>query len=218
MTLFVLPSVALLGWVAEAISPRRPGAAARGRPTATDPRVESFLADGEHALAEGNLDGAQADFDKAAVLTSSDARAVLGQARVAAAKADVPWLNPPAARGAAEDLRVTGVELEAGVAAARRTADDALAALRRAPARCARSSTRCVARGFADGEGVRGRGVRAGLGGGDGVRSRGPRPGAAGVALGDHHRSAPHRHTAGPAGAARARASRWSMRWRSRTR
>ncbi len=130
LTLFVLPSVALLGWIAEKQYHLVARAQQRAAgPAATDPRVESFVADGERALVEGNLDGAQADFDKAGVLTNADPRVLLGQARVAAAKADVPWLKIrllPA--GAAEDLRVTGVELDEGVAAARRAADAALAA------------------------------------------------------------------------------------------
>ncbi len=130
VTLFVLPSVALLGWVAEKQYHLVARAQQRAAgPAATDPRVESFLADGERALVDGNLDGAQADFDKAGVLTNADPRVLIGQARVAAAKADVPWLKIrllPA--GAAEDLRVTGVELDERVAAAGRAADDALAA------------------------------------------------------------------------------------------
>jgi tetratricopeptide (TPR) repeat protein len=128
VTAFLLPSVALLGWVAEKqyhLVARVQQRAAP--PAAIDPRAPTLIAEGEGAIAEGDLDGAQSDLDKASVLTNGDLRVLVGEARVAAAKADIPWLKmrllPP---GAAEELRVTRAELDQRVATARRTADDAL--------------------------------------------------------------------------------------------
>ncbi len=130
VTLCLLSSLGLLGLAAEkryhviSLATQR----ATSRPE-VDPRLESFLAEGERALANGQLDGAQSDFDKASVLAERDPRALLGVARVAAAKADIPWLKlrllPP---GAAEELRVTKAELNDRVAVARSTAEDALSA------------------------------------------------------------------------------------------
>lgn len=136
LALVVAPSLGVLGWaaekryhVAELVEQRVRG----GAPP--DARVESFLADGERALSEGNLDGAQGDFDKASVLADRDRRVLVGQARVAAAKADIPWLKvrllPP---GATESARVTSAELEERVAVARHVADDALSAAPQDPA------------------------------------------------------------------------------------
>ncbi len=130
LALFLVPSLGLLGFAAEkryhVIALMQHRAAGQA---ASDPRVESLLTDGERALTDGDLEGAQGAFDKASVLTERDPRALLDEARVAAAKADVPWLKlrllPP---GATEEVRVTSAELEQRVAAARRTADDALSA------------------------------------------------------------------------------------------
>jgi len=126
----VVPSLVVLGWAAEKrfhlIELAQHGVAA---PATVDPRVEPLVADGERALSEGNLDAAQADFDKASVLTERDPRVLVGRARVAAAKADVPWLKlrllPP---GATEESRVVGAELAERITAARLAAEDALAA------------------------------------------------------------------------------------------
>ena len=50
-------------------------------------------------MADGNLEVAQEDFDKASALAEHDPRVLLDEARVAAAKTDVPWLElAPAAR------------------------------------------------------------------------------------------------------------------------
>ena len=126
----VVPSLVVLGWAAEKrfhlIELAQHGVTA---PAAVDPRVEPLVADGERALAEGNLDAAQADFEKASVLTEHDPRVLVGRARVAAAKADVPWLKlrllPP---GATEESRVASAELAERVIGARQAAEDALAA------------------------------------------------------------------------------------------
>ena len=194
LALVVAPSLGVLGWaaekryhVAELVEQRVRG----GAPP--DARVESFLADGERALSEGNLDGAQGDFDKASVLADRDRRVLVGQARVAAAKADIPWLKlrllPP---GATESARVTGAELEERVAVARHVADDALSAAPQDPARDAGEARRSPSRGGRAGcARIRGRRVRAGVGPRDSVCPRRARPRAAGFALGDRRRAAP---------------------------
>ncbi len=128
VTAFLLPSVALLGWIAE----KQYHLVARVQqrtvaPLSVDPRSESFLSEGERAISDGNLDGAQSDYDRASVLTSGDPRVLVGEARVAAAKADIPWLKMRLLpQGAAEELRVTRAELDDRAAVARRAADDAL--------------------------------------------------------------------------------------------
>ena len=93
-----------------------------------DPRAGSFLAEGEAAMADGNLDVAQQAIGKASVLAEADPRVLLDEARVAAAQADIPWLRMrllPA--DAVDDLRMTKAQLEERVTRARRAADGALA-------------------------------------------------------------------------------------------
>ncbi|HLK38989.1 MAG TPA: zinc-ribbon domain-containing protein [Polyangiaceae bacterium] len=94
-----------------------------------DPRAQAFIAAGEKALVDGDLDVSQEDFDKASALAEHDPRVLLDEAHVAAAKADVPWLKlrslPP---DATEEIRATKAQLEERVARARRSADEAIAA------------------------------------------------------------------------------------------
>jgi predicted Zn finger-like uncharacterized protein len=92
-----------------------------------DARARTFLADGEKAMAAGDLESAQEDFDKASALAERDPRVLLNEARVAAAKADIPWLKLrllPA--DAAEEARTTKAQLEERLVRARRAADDAI--------------------------------------------------------------------------------------------
>ncbi len=104
------------------------------RQNKVDPRIESFLAAGERALTEGDLDEAQGDFDKASVLTERDPRAILGQARVAAAKADIPWLKARLApAGEVQEIRTAKAQLDERVATAQHTADEALSLLPQDP-------------------------------------------------------------------------------------
>lgn len=94
-----------------------------------DPRVAGFLASGEKALADGNLDSAKESFDKASALSEKDPHVLLGIARLAAARADELWLKSrllPA--DAADDHRVTRERLSEMGMGARRAADDALTA------------------------------------------------------------------------------------------
>jgi tetratricopeptide (TPR) repeat protein len=130
MALVVAPSLGVLGWAAEKRFHVIEVMAQRARGgTPADGRVESFVAEGERALSEGNLDGAQADFDKASVLADRDPRVLVGNARVAAAKADLPWLKlrllPP---DATEAARVASAELDERISMARHLADDAVSA------------------------------------------------------------------------------------------
>jgi tetratricopeptide (TPR) repeat protein len=126
VVLALLIAVAVVGWatVKPYFTAHESVAAAH-----LDGRAQSFLADGESALAEGNVDVSQEDFDKASVLAEKDARVLLDQARLAAVKADVPWLKlrvlPP---DATDELRMTRAQLDENVVRARRAADEAEAA------------------------------------------------------------------------------------------
>jgi|HubBroStandDraft_1064217.scaffolds.fasta_scaffold08727_2 predicted Zn finger-like uncharacterized protein len=123
VVLALLIAVAVVGWatVKPYLTAHESVAAAH-----LDARAQSFLADGESALAEGNVDVSQEDFDKASVLAEKDARVLLDQARLAAVKADVPWLKlrvlPP---DATDELRMTRAQLDENVVRARRAADEA---------------------------------------------------------------------------------------------
>ncbi len=95
---------------------------------AADPRVAGLLASGEKALADGNLETAKESFDKASALAEKDAHVLLDVARLAAIRADVPWLKSRLlAPDAADDIRVTKENLGELSAAAKKAADDALA-------------------------------------------------------------------------------------------
>ncbi len=107
------------------------GATLGGKPPApaptADPRVATFLANGEKALADGNLDLAKESFDKASALAEKDPHVLLALARLAAVRADVLWLKSrllPA--DAADEHRITRDGLNELAAGARKAADDAL--------------------------------------------------------------------------------------------
>jgi predicted Zn finger-like uncharacterized protein len=122
----LLLAVAVVGWTAAKtyFNGHEPAAAAH-----LDTRAQSFLVEGESALSDGNIEVSQEDFDKASVLAEKDSRVILDQARLAAVKADVPWLKLRLlATDATDDLRMTRAQLEEMVARAKRTADDAEAA------------------------------------------------------------------------------------------
>jgi tetratricopeptide (TPR) repeat protein len=96
-----------------------------------DPRLESFLADGERALLEGDLERAQGDFDKASVLAERAPRLLIDEARVAVATADVSWLKLrllPTGAGGSVESRITRAQLDERSATARRAANEALSA------------------------------------------------------------------------------------------
>jgi predicted Zn finger-like uncharacterized protein len=109
---------------------RNAGAASR-----LDPRARQFIADGERAMADGNLDSAQEAFDKASALAERDAHVLLDEARVSAARADLLWLKArllPA--DAADETRTTKLQLDERVARALRAANDAVAVAPEDPA------------------------------------------------------------------------------------
>jgi predicted Zn finger-like uncharacterized protein len=58
-----------------------------------DPKAEAFLAAGEKALGDGDLDRAKENFDKASVLAEKNARLLLGYARLATSRADLSWIR-----------------------------------------------------------------------------------------------------------------------------
>jgi tetratricopeptide (TPR) repeat protein len=96
---------------------------------ALDQRTEQFLTEGESAFREGNLELAKEKFDKASALDEGDARVLLDVARLAAARADVPWLKTRVLPESAEDeLRAAKQELTDLGATAKRTADAAATA------------------------------------------------------------------------------------------
>jgi predicted Zn finger-like uncharacterized protein len=126
VTLVLLLAVGVVGW---AVAKPYLVAHEAGTAAQVDPRARSFLAEGEKAMADGSLDVAQEDFDKASALSEKDSRVLLDEARIAAAKADVPWLRlrllPPEA---SDDVRTTKAQFDELVVRVRHSADDALAA------------------------------------------------------------------------------------------
>jgi predicted Zn finger-like uncharacterized protein len=107
------------------------GTTLSGKPPApavtVDPRVASFLATGEKALADGNLELAKESFDKASALSEKDPHVLLGLARLAAVRADALWLKSRLLPSdAADDHRITRDGLNDLAATARKAADDAL--------------------------------------------------------------------------------------------
>lgn len=124
LVLFI--AVGVVGWVVAKpylVAHNAPG----GVGAHLDARAQVFLGEGEKALLEGDLDGAQQDFDKASALAEHDPRLLLDEARVAAARADVPWLKLRLLTpDAAEEIRTTKAQLDERVARARTAADDAL--------------------------------------------------------------------------------------------
>jgi tetratricopeptide (TPR) repeat protein len=121
----LLMAVGVVGWVVA-----KPYLAGRNASASAhlDPRAQSFVNDGERAMTDGNLDLAQESFDKASALAERDPRVLLDEARIAAAKADVPWLKlrllPP---DASDDVRMTRAQLDERVVRAGKTADAAVA-------------------------------------------------------------------------------------------
>jgi predicted Zn finger-like uncharacterized protein len=93
-----------------------------------DPRAQQFAADGERALSDGNLESAQEAFDKASALAESSPRVLLDEARVEAAKADIPWLKLRLlSPDSAEETRATKQQLDDRLARVRKAAADAVA-------------------------------------------------------------------------------------------
>ena len=125
----VVAGVALLGavWAKDHLG----GVLGGSRPpvAAADPRVVGLLASGEKALEDGNLDSAKESFDKASALAEKDPHVLLDVARLSAVRADVPWLKSRLlAADATDDIRFTKDALAELSAAAKKAADDAIAA------------------------------------------------------------------------------------------
>jgi predicted Zn finger-like uncharacterized protein len=94
--------------------------------TALDPRAAKFLTDGEHALEDGNLDLAKENFDKASALGEKDPHVLLDVAKLAAVRADVPWLKLRLLPETAEDdLKATKSQLADLTPGLRKAAEDA---------------------------------------------------------------------------------------------
>jgi len=132
VALVLVLAVGVAGWAVA--KPYLVGHTAAATPQ-LDPRAQAFVAGGERSLSEGNLDLSQEDFDKASALAERDPRVLLDEARVAAAKADVPWLKLrllPAEAG--DEERMTRSQLDEKIARARTAADQALAAAPEDPA------------------------------------------------------------------------------------
>jgi len=126
VALALLLAVGVVGWAVAKpyLLSRTAGAAAQ-----IDPRALSFLAAGEKAMVAGDLDASQEAFDKASALAEREPRVLIDEARVAAAKADIPWLKLRLLPADANDeMRTTKAQLEERVNRARRAADEALAA------------------------------------------------------------------------------------------
>jgi tetratricopeptide (TPR) repeat protein len=133
VALTLLLAVGVVGWAVA-----KPYLVAARETTSTaqlDPRAQAFLIQGEGAMADGNLDVAQENFDKASALAEHDARVLLDEARLGAAKADVPWLKLRLVTpDAVDEIRTTKAQLDDLVVRARRLADDARAAAPQDPA------------------------------------------------------------------------------------
>jgi tetratricopeptide (TPR) repeat protein len=134
VALVLLGAAGVLGWAVAKpyLNARAAGAAAA---TQLDPRAEQFIAGGEKAIGEGNLEEAQEDLDKASALAEGDPRVRLDEARVSTAQADVPWLKLKLlAPTAADEIRMAKAQLDERVAKAGRLADGALTSAPDSPA------------------------------------------------------------------------------------
>jgi tetratricopeptide (TPR) repeat protein len=99
-----------------------------------DERAQAFLSDGEKAMADGDLETSQQAFDKASALAERDSRVLLDEARVAAARADIPWLKLRLISDGADELRMIKDQLDERIARAQKAADEAMAVAPDAPA------------------------------------------------------------------------------------
>ena len=129
VALVLLAGVAVVGFAVA-----RPYLATMGKPAASAPaldeKTQQFLNDGDKALADGNLDAAKENYDKALARDDKSQRVLVAVARLAAARADVPWLRArvlPDSVSASDDVKATKQNLSELAAAARKAADDALA-------------------------------------------------------------------------------------------
>jgi tetratricopeptide (TPR) repeat protein len=109
----------------------KPYLKAQSAPTAAsaaalDPRAQTLLAEGERAMAAGDLDSANDDFVKASALAEKDPRVQIDVARLANARADVPWLRAKLlSNEAVDDVKANKAQLDDLAGRAKRAADDA---------------------------------------------------------------------------------------------
>jgi len=97
---------------------------------APDPRLGTYLKQGEAALDQGSLEQAKENFDKASALADKDPRVLIDVARLAAVRADVPWLRQRLLADdprAENEARTNKTELDGLVNEALKSADAALA-------------------------------------------------------------------------------------------
>jgi len=91
----------------------------------SDARIVTLLNDGEKSLADGDLESAKEQFDKASVLGERDPRAAADLARLAAARADVDWLRVSLLAPDDPELSTARRALEQAAARVRKAADRA---------------------------------------------------------------------------------------------
>lgn len=91
---------------------------------APDGRVKDLLAQGDRALAEGDLEHAQEHFIKASALAEQDPRVLVGLARLSAMRADIPWLRLKLLPESAQDAQLVAKRELADAAARAKSAAD----------------------------------------------------------------------------------------------
>ncbi|HVY47793.1 MAG TPA: hypothetical protein VHB21_18020 [Minicystis sp.] len=91
----------------------------------SDARVARLLQDGEKAFSEGDLEGAQEQFDRASAFADKDPKVAAALARLAVVRADVTWLKTKLLAADDPDLPGARKMLAADAARARKAADRA---------------------------------------------------------------------------------------------
>lgn len=92
---------------------------------AADPRVTQYLSAGEAAIAQGNLDLAKENVDKASALAENNPDVLLAVARLSASRADLAWLRQKLLVPETDEARINKQTLDDLASAARRAADAA---------------------------------------------------------------------------------------------
>jgi tetratricopeptide (TPR) repeat protein len=126
VALFLLVGVLVIGFMLAKpyLKAARPASLA----AAVDPRAADFLKAGEAALADGDFETASEKFVSASVVAEKDPRVLLDKARLAAARADVKWLEMRLLDGpAADDAKKSLDELARKARAAAEDANTAAA-------------------------------------------------------------------------------------------
>ncbi len=92
-------------------------------PTQLDARVATFLDQGDRAMNEGDLEGANDAFVKASALADKDPRVELRLARLSIVRGDIPWLKVRLLADSDPDLANTRRELVLAAARAHQAAE-----------------------------------------------------------------------------------------------